>query len=191
MNKKFLEAIEANPIIAAVKDEKGLQNCLDKEELTVIFILFGDIRSIKDIVERIHRAGKIAMVHIDLITGLSSKEVAVDYICEEVHADGIISTKAPLISRARKLGAYTVLRFFLIDSMALKNIENLGKQHEQLPDVVEVLPGLMPKVLKRVSRLCRVPVIAGGLISDKEDVMGALGAGAAAVSTTNQDVWDL
>ena len=34
---------------------------------------------------------------------------------------------------------YTVLRFFLIDSMAIKNIENLGNQHEQLPDVMEVL----------------------------------------------------
>ena len=31
---------------------------------------------------------------------------------------------------------------------AKKNIENLGNQHEQLPDVVEVLPGLMPKILK-------------------------------------------
>ena len=42
MNKEFLDAIEANPIIAAVKDEQGLQNCLGREELTVIFILYGD-----------------------------------------------------------------------------------------------------------------------------------------------------
>ena len=67
-----------------------------------------------------------------------------DYICKNIHADGIISTKASMINRAKKLGMYTVLRFFLIDSMAIKNIENLGNQHEQLPDVVEVLPGLMP-----------------------------------------------
>lgn len=88
MNKEFLDAIEANPIIAAVKDEQGLQNCLGREELTVIFILYGDIRSIGGIVERIHQAGKIAMAHIDLITGLSSKEVSVDYICKNIHADG-------------------------------------------------------------------------------------------------------
>ena len=85
MNKEFLDAIEANPIIAAVKDEQGLQNCLGREELTVIFILYGDIRSIGGIVERIHQAGKIAMAHIDLITGLSSKEVSVDYICKNIH----------------------------------------------------------------------------------------------------------
>lgn len=81
--------------------------------------------------------------------------------------------------------------FFLIDSMAIKNIENLGNQHEQLPDVVEVLPGVMPKILKQICKTSKVPVIAGGLISDKEDVMGALGAGAATVSTTNQKVWEL
>ena len=34
MNKEFLDAIEANPIIAAVKDEQVLQNCLGREELT-------------------------------------------------------------------------------------------------------------------------------------------------------------
>ena len=61
----------------------------------------------------------------------------------------------------------------------------------ELPDVVEVLPGLMPKILKQICKTSKVPVIAGGLISDKEDVMGALGAGAAAVSTTNQKVWEL
>ena len=191
MSREFLDAVEANPIIAAVKDDKGLRNCLNREELTVIFILYGDIRSIGGIVERIHEAGKIAMVHIDLITGLTAKEVSVDYICEDVRADGIISTKAFMINRAKKLGMYTVLRFFLIDSMALKNIECLGSQHDQLPDVVEVLPGLMPKILTKICQISKGPVIAGGLISDKEDVMGALAAGAAAVSSTNPDVWEL
>ena len=76
-------------------------------------------------------------------------------------------------------------------------IDTMASGHTQkqcsslLPDVVEVLPGLMPKILKQICKTSKVPVIAGGLISDKEDVMGALGAGAAAVSTTNQKVWEL
>ena len=51
MNKEFLDAIEANPIIAAVKDEQGLQNCLGREELTVILscmeisVLLGELWS--------------------------------------------------------------------------------------------------------------------------------------------------
>ena len=79
MQKGFREAVEANPIIAAVKDEDGLKNCCENEEIGVVFLLFGDICSIGGLVERVHRAGKIAMVHMDLIGGLSPKEVSVDY----------------------------------------------------------------------------------------------------------------
>ena len=56
-------------------------------------------------------------------------------------------------------------------------------------DLIEVLPGLMPKIIRRVAQLTGKPVIAGGLISDKEDVTAALSAGAVAVSTTNPAVW--
>lgn len=191
MHKQFITIVEENPIIAAVKDEKGLKKSCEMEELNIIFILFGDICSISGIVEQVHQAGKIAMVHMDLITGLSGKEVSVDYIQTTVHADGIITTKSNLIQRANELGLYTVLRFFIIDSMALRNVENLGAQRGQKPDFIEVLPGVMPKILKRICTNSKIPVIAGGLISDKEDVMGALHAGAAAVSTTNSDVWKL
>ena len=37
----------------------------------------------------------------------------------------------------------------------------------------------------------KVPVLTGGLIADKEDVLAALEAGATAISTTNQAVWDM
>ena len=84
---------------------------------------------------------------------------------------------------------YTVLRFFLIDSMAIKNIENLGNQHEQLPDVVEVLPGMMPKVIGKICKDLSVPVIAGGMIREKEDVMALLKAGVTSVSSTNPEIW--
>ena len=49
----------------------------------------------------------------------------------------------------------------------------------------------MPKVIRRVARLVKLPVIAGGLISEKEDVMAALSAGAISVSSTNQSVWSV
>ena len=50
------------------------------------------------------------------------------------------------------------------------------------------MPGAMPKVLRKIKSISRIPLIAGGLIADKEDVMGALLAGASAVSTSRQDV---
>ena len=49
----------------------------------------------------------------------------------------------------------------------------------------------MPKVISRICDLSPVPVIAGGLISDKEDVMQMIQAGAISISSTNEKVWFL
>ena len=126
---------------------------------------------------------------MDLIQGLSSKEVAVDYIARSTQADGIISTKAPLIQRAKELSLYTIMRFFLIDSMAYHSIEKQLKNTK--PDVIEVLPGPMPSVVKHIHKMFHQPLISSGLISEKEDVYALLDAGATSISTTDQDVWFL
>lgn len=192
MNQEFYEAVEANPVIAAVKSDAGLQAAVEMEEIQVIFVLYGDVCTIPEILERIKTAGKKAMVHIDLIAGLSAKEISVEFIARQTRADGIITTKPALVRRAKELGIFAVLRFFVIDSLALKNIENLEMQcGTSRPDFIEVLPGVMPKVLGRIAKVSRIPMIAGGLITEKEDVIAALSAGAIAVSSTNQDVWNL
>lgn len=192
MNQEFYEAVEENPVIAAVKNDAGLQAAVEMEEIQVIFVLYGDVCTIPEILERIKAAGKKAMVHIDLIAGLSAKEISVEFIARQTRADGIITTKPALVRRAKELGIFAVLRFFVIDSLALKNIENLEMQcGTSRPDFIEVLPGVMPKVLGRIAKVSRIPMIAGGLITEKEDVIAALSAGAIAVSSTNQDVWNL
>ena len=192
MNQEFYDAVEANPVIAAVKSDAGLQAAVEMEEIQVIFVLYGDVCTIPEILERIKAAGKKAMVHIDLIAGLSAKEISVEFIARQTRADGIITTKPALVRRAKELGIFAVLRFFVIDSLALKNIENLEMQcGTSRPDFIEVLPGVMPKVLGRIAKVSRIPMIAGGPITEKEDVIAALSAGAIAVSSTNQDVWNL
>ena len=192
MNQDFYDAVEANPVIAAVKSDAGLQAAVEMEEIQVIFVLYGDVCTIPEILERIKAAGKKAMVHIDLIAGLSAKEISVEFIARQTRADGIITTKPALVRRAKELGIFAVLRFFVIDSLALKNIENLEMQcGTSRPDFIEVLPGVMPKVLGRIAKVSRIPMIAGGLITEKEDVIAALSVGAIAVSSTNQDVWKL
>ena len=192
MNQEFYDAVEANPVIAAVKNDAGLQAAVEMEEIQVIFVLYGDVCTIPEILEKIKATGKKAMVHIDLIAGLSAKEISVEFIARQTRADGIITTKPALVRRAKELGIFAVLRFFVIDSLALKNIENLEMQcGTSRPDFIEVLPGVMPKVLGRIAKVSRIPMIAGGLITEKEDVIAALSAGAIAVSSTNQDVWKL
>lgn len=188
MSNEFLERIEDNPIVASVKDEKGLQTCL-QSDVEVIFILFGDICTLPSIVKTIKDTGRIAMVHVDLIEGLSNEEASLDYIKNVAHADGILTTKSSLITYGKKIGLYTIHRYFLLDSIALYNIEKQSKA-KVLPDLIEVLPGvIVPKLLKKITKLSKVPVMAGGLITEKEDVINALKNGAIAVSSTNPDIW--
>ena len=163
MNYKFLDALEVSPVIAAVKDDEGVDACL-KSESQVVFILYGDICTIPEIVS-----------------------IAADFIKKYTEADGVISTKPTIIHRAKELGMLTVLRVFLIDSMAYENVKTQVTAAK--PDVVEVLPGMMPKVIGNICKDLPVPVIAGGMIREKEDVMALLKAGVTNVSSTNPEIW--
>ena len=109
LRQDFIEKIEDNPIIAAIKDDAGLEKSLETD-IDVIFVLYGDVCSIPNIVKRIKDAGKTVVVHMDLINGLTSKEISLDFIKEHTEADGIITTKQNLIKHAKEHGLNTVLR---------------------------------------------------------------------------------
>lgn len=177
-----------SPIITAVKDETGLDHALETDS-SVVFILFGTICNISGLVEKVKVADKLAIVHVDLITGLSQKEVAVDFIKEQTRADGIISTKPALVKHAMELGLIGGQRAFLIDSIALENTRKQLAAFE--PDFMEIMPGVVPKVLKRIRENTSVILVAGGLLSDKQDIMDAFRAGADAVSTTREELWEV
>ena len=186
MEQKFYDAMADCPVIAAVKNFEGIERCLESE-VRIVFILFGNMCNIGEIVKRAKQTGKIALVHIDLIEGLGSHEIAVDYIKKNTEADGIISTRMNMINRAKELSLYTIFRIFVLDSRAYQSIEKQKKQIKA--DFIEILPGVMPKIIARIHELSAQDVIAGGLINDREDVIDALNAGAISVSTTNQDIW--
>ncbi len=178
----------SSPVITAVKDDIGLEHAM-KKECAIVFILYGTVCSIPSIVEKVKEHGKLAIVHVDLIVGLSSKEVAVDYIKEHTRADGIISTRAAMVKRAMELGLIGGQRAFLIDSIAL---ENTRKQLASFqPDFMEIMPGMMPKILRQIRENTSVLLVAGGLLSDKQDIMAAFQAGVDAVSTTKEDLWEV
>ena len=187
-HEKIRDLFEISPIITAVKDEQGLEKAL-KTESPVVFLLFGNICNIIGLVDQVKNSGKIAIVHVDLIQGLSSKEVAVDFIHQNTRADGIISTKAPLVRHAMDLGMIGGQRTFLIDSMALETTKKQLLTFQ--PDFMELMPGVMPKILKTVRGYTEIPLVAGGLISDKKDILAAFDAGVDAVSTTREELWGL
>ena len=189
MNQEFYDAVADAPVIAAVKNEEGLEACVLDEDIRVVFLLYGDILTLPETVARIKAAGKMVIVHVDFIAGLlSSKEISVDFVKNRTLADGIITTHPNAIRRAKELGMCTVLRAFILDSISLSSIPRLASFK---PDYIEVLPGVMPKIIHKISNMTDVPILAGGLLSDKEDVISALDAGASGISTTNTALWSL
>lgn len=186
MREEMLEIIAEFPIIAAVKDEKELKESL-MTDCKVIFILFGNICNISEIVEKIKNKDKLAIIHADLVQGLSAKTEAIDYLKLNTKADGIISTKGNLVKYAVEIGLIGILRNFIIDSMAMENV------HKQVsmanPDMIEIMPGIMPEIIEKIKSELKLPLIAGGLISEKKDVIAALASGADAVSTTKIGLW--
>lgn len=176
------------PVIAAVKDDAGLYRALESD-CQAIFLLYGSILNVSELVSKVHSHKKLCFVHIDLVEGFSSREIAVDGLVRLCRPDGIISTRLPLIRRAQQLGLTTILRAFLIDSMSLANL--LQQLERERPDFVEILPGIIPGVIREITGKTTIPLIAGGLIRSKQDVFQALQAGVMAVSTSCTDVWEM
>lgn len=182
--------MERCPIIAGINNNELLESC-KKSPCEIVYILYGNICTIADIVNEVVNAGKIAIVHMDLISGFASREICVDFIKKYTRAAGIISTKPHLIKRGNELNLITIQRFFMLDRLTFNNIKK--HVHETSPDIVEMMPAGLSKMITYALEEINdeKPLVASGLILDKADVMGALSAGAIAVSTTNTEIWNI
>lgn len=185
----LMETFVENPVIAAVRNKKDLERVLESKA-NIVFVLFGSIMNISKICNKLKEKKKLVFVHVDMIDGLKGDASGIEYLKECVELEGIISTKTSNIKHARKLGLYAIQRIFIIDSLSLKTgIKNII---EYSPTAVEVMPGIASKIIKNIeSEISNIPIIAGGLIKEKKDVIESLSAGAVAISTTAWDLWDL
>lgn len=181
------ELLENNPVIAAVKDKEQLDAALDSSA-QIIFVLFGDVMSIEEISESIDFKNKIGIIHIDLVEGFTNKEIVIKYLKEQTKFKGIISTKPQMAKIAKKYNLIAIQRVFIFDTLSLKNVENHIISE---CDALEVLPGIIPKVLGIISKDSKKPIVAGGLIETKAEIMQALSSGATCVSTTRKEIWDM
>ena len=96
----ILSRLEKNPVIAAVRTpEAAADACAAPVEAA--FLLCGDILSVGGLVRRLREAGKLVLVHMDLLGGIGRDPQAVEYLARAVGPDGIISTRSQLIRAAR------------------------------------------------------------------------------------------
>lgn len=178
--------IQGQSILAAIRDMRDLERFLSSE-LEVGVLLEIHMSRLEPIFKLLEKHQKKVFIHMDLIQGMKADEFATEYVCQTYQPFGIISTKGNVIVRAKQNHVLTVQRLFLIDSTSLeKSIKHIERSK---PDYIEVLPGIVPKYIRRVQERTGIPVFAGGLIETREEVNAALAAGASVITTSNRKLW--
>ena len=182
----IIDALERHPVIAAASDMPGFNRALAGEP-EVIFHLNLSLLSAKEVITAAKEKGKYIFVHIDLTDGIGKDKTGIEWLAS-LGADGIISTRPHLIKTAGESGLLTIQRFFALDSKGLLSIREMIAAAK--PDLIEIMPGVITKVIGSFSGN-GIPVIAGGLLESKAEVTAALSAGALAISTGKQELWAL
>lgn len=184
----FEAALRKHPVIAAVRGREALLRAA-RTGAGALFLLDGSILTLPGLVALARQSGKRVFVHLDLLDGLGRDGAAVEWCAQAARPDGVISTRAPLIKRAKECGLLTIQRLFVMDSSSLSHgVKLLGAS---APDMVEVLPGLVPKAIAFLSEALKRPIIAGGMITQWSEVQIALRAGALGVSSSEESLWNL
>lgn len=174
-------------IIAAVRTDKELELALSAD-VWVIFDLCPNLMTLLQRVEAVHNAGKKLYIHMDLAEGIGKDRCGIDFV-KKSKADGIISTRSGIIKMAREAGLATIQRFFVVDSKSLETAVETVKTSK--PDMIEIMPGIVTKVVSNLKSALNMPVICGGLIDDVKEIDMVLGAGATAVSTGKSELWNI
>lgn len=183
---ELVELFQANPIITAVSHIEELDKAIVAPS-DIVFLLTGDIFNLPEVVQKCKEHNKTVFLHLDLIKGFSRDSTALKYIHKNIKVDGVISTKVSLLKAAKNEGFFVIQRLFMLDSTSYENSIHAAKGLR--PDAVDIMPGIMPKIISRTCKELHVPVIAGGLIDNKEEVITGLKAGATSISTTKQTLW--
>ena len=72
-----------------------------------------------------------------------------------------------IIKLAKDSGICAVQRFFVVDSQSVHT--SLEAVKTSKPDMIEIMPGVVEKVIKYMKEKVSVPIIAGGIIEYKND----------------------
>ncbi len=179
--------VAESPIIAAVNAPEALAVALEAPPRT-IYLLTGDPLSLPNMLARAKDAGKVCLVNIDFIDGLSRDKHAVEFLAAHKVA-GVVSTRSDTLRAAKALGLITVQRTFAIDSAAVQ--ATVRSLMQFLPDAIEILPApVAPRVLPKFREVhAKLQVIAGGLIEGVQEIESLLAAGVNSVSVSNSRLW--
>lgn len=182
MSKQHLDY----PLIAAVTRPEQMEAALNSK-VERINLMTGDISQLANVVERVHAVDKKLYVHIEMVNGISKDSSGIQYLAKAFKIDGIVSTKSNAIASAKQAGIGTTQRIFAIDTAAIETAHKMF--HSSKPDEVELMPGLMPRIITEIRSQWDKKLIVGGLICSREEIQLAFEHGADYVSLSNSSLW--
>lgn len=184
---ELVERFGQFPCGAAVKNGDDLDAALGSSA-GAVFLLRGDGLELAPVVRRIHEAGKVAVVHVDLVDGVASDMAGVRWLAR-CGSDAIISSQAGAVRAVRAEGLVAIQRLLCVSRDAIDL--GLAAVARAEPHIVELLPGvILPSVADLVLPHLRMPLLAGGFVRDGDDVRRLLDAGALAVTTSERALWN-
>ncbi|HXM57141.1 MAG TPA: glycerol-3-phosphate responsive antiterminator [Candidatus Dormibacteraeota bacterium] len=184
----FVARFARFPCGAAVKSAAELDDAVGSHA-GVVFLLRGDGLELAATVRRVHDAGKLAVVHIDLVDGLAADIAGVRWLARS-GADAIISSHGQAVRAIRAEGLVAIQRLLCISQSAIE--QGLAAVGRSQPHIVELLPGvILPDVADLVLPRLAVPLLAGGFVRSAEDVSRLVAAGALAVTTSEPALWNV
>lgn len=173
-------------IIPAARRISDLEEMV-KYKFEYVVMLQVHLAQLMHVTSMAHTHRKKLILHADLIQGMRSDEHGAQYLCQEIKPDGIISTHSQVLEMAKKRDVLTIQRVFLLDSQSLET--SLRVINSVQPDYIELLPGVIPELIKEVYEATHIPIFAGGFIRTPDHVRQALGAGAIAITTSSKNIW--
>ncbi|MFX3632386.1 MAG: glycerol-3-phosphate responsive antiterminator [Candidatus Pristimantibacillus sp.] len=174
------------PIIASVTKEEQLVHVL-QSDVQRINLMAGHIGNLEAFIDQLHEAGKQVYVHMEMISGLGKDAHAIAYLRSKFKADGILTTKSNAVAAAKQVGMRSIQRIFAIDTAAINTAIRMISNTN--PDEVELMPGLMPRVVKELKMTIKQPLIVGGLIRHEQEIIEALASGADYISSGDPLMW--
>lgn len=178
----MIDILKKQICVPVVPSMKRLEKFIESD-LIVCILQDIHISLLEHMIKTLHDNNKLALVHIDMVHGISSDEHGAEFLCQRLRADGVISSKTRIIETTKKNKKIAIQRMFLIDSKSIeRGIETLQKSQ---PDIVEVMPAIAYKIIPYIKSKISMPLIGGGLLKTKEDILQGLEAGCMAFTVSD------
>ncbi|MFD1441658.1 glycerol-3-phosphate responsive antiterminator [Lacticaseibacillus hegangensis] len=156
---------------------------------SIIFLTGCNIGNLQAVVRRVHKAHKLAFVHLEFLSGFKADHEGLNLLHTMFNCDGVVSTNIRSLSLAKKIGLQTIFRLFLVDSVSYERSKSALK--DETFTAIELLPAINAVAqfpLIWTSGL-KAPLIAGGFIRTQNMISNVWNAGFDYLDTSQPDLW--